>query len=981
MQIFWSLSKKNFTLPLLFFSFFVHAAEVKPTDSFVTIDSPHFEVIINAKQQALGQYYAQKLETSFGLLKEFFSTLPEKTIVIINDKTDVTNGYATRIPYSHIMIFPVLPGPTESLGEFGDWNLELLSHEYTHVLNFEPALGVMSYIRPVFGSIVAPNLLLPNWWKEGLAVHIETAIGSKGRLRSIYQDSILRSFVLKENLMDFNIAEINEVIPTWPEGMRSYIFGSLAWSQMTAEKGSRIADDLNQRHARRVPYFIETPAKEHLGLSYEDLYDVTLHWVQDKALEQIFTLRTLKPTPTQKFPTGTQTSGGATISPNGKFLAMITVSDTDRRLVKIYERQPGANFLSAKPWGAVETLSEPTAPTKLLDGPPTGSIQRISWFPDSARIIYDRIDAVNSTETFSDLHIYNLTTDKTTQLTRALRAREPAVSPSGNLIAFIKLSAAKTSLAVLNMQTKKYEIIRHSQIGERFSIPVFLDESRLLISSRNSEGQEHLFMVDLKSKSWQPVLAKYPDSRFPLVTANEVYFTSSWNGTHNIYVTSKDFREARPVSHTLTSLMAPAYDPEKKDLYATEITVDGPAVVLLEKKDQVAPKTSLPVIHPLAAERYPVKLKPAAAAQPENFPVSEYSSASHLWPHYWIPFFASSTSSNGVVIQAMTSGFDPLKKNMYQLAASWDSAVNKGSFEGTYINNMTSNSYLLQAYQTSTYLVSGSNPLTNSGAVVGISPDLWSFNRYTTGMLSWRYLNTEFSSNSKIKRTGPALSLSYSNFSMSGTEISPETGTSAYLSAVNYIESRGYVGHSQFFGGGNYYFSKWLPARHALALKLNGVYTPQKISSILGVSTTSLMPYQDSINPSYVMRGYLNGQFLGRTLVNTNIEYRFPIRDVYYGSGTNPIFLRRLHGAFVVDGVALDGHAYNPSYEDPTIDPFDPVVITNRSFWSVGAEVRLETTVGYVLPLTFVLGLYNPVGGMYGSGAQLGMTLQLGGGL
>lgn len=981
MRNFWCFLKTFFFGSLVFCALASKAAEVKPTDSFVTIESPHFEVIINAKQQALGQYFAQKLETSFGLLKEFFSLLPEKTIVIINDKTDVTNGYATRIPYSHMMIYPVLPGPTESLAEFGDWNLELLSHEFTHVINFEPALGVMSYLRPVFGSVIAPNLLLPNWWKEGLAVHMETLVGNKGRLRSIYQDAMIRSFVLKENLMDFNIAEINEVIPTWPEGMRSYLFGSLTWSQIFAEKGHKTADELNQWHGRRVPYFIETPAKELVGLSYEQIYDVTLHSVQDKALEQIFTLRSLKPSLTQKFPTGTQTSGSSTISPNGKYLAMITVSDTDKRLVKIYEREGDANFLSAKPWGAVESLQETTAPTKLLDGPPTGSIQRISWFPDSTKIIYDRIDAVNSTEAFSDLYIYNLTNNKTTAVTRALRAREPSVSPKGNLVAFVKLSAAKTALAVLNLQTKKYEIARHSELGERFSFPVFISDHEILYAVRDPQGQEHLAVTNLKTKASRSILETYPDARFPLVANEEIYFTSSLNGTHNIYVTDRNFRTARPLSHTLTSLMTPALDPQKKDLYATEMTADGPAVVLLEKKDQLEAGAALPVIRPLMADRYPVNLRPSTTSTKETYPVSDYSAASHLWPHYWIPFFASSTSSNGVVVQAMTSGFDPLKKNIYQASASWDSAVNRGSFEGSYINNMTSNSYLAQAYQTNTYLVSGSNALTNSGGTLGVSPDLWSFNRYTTGMLSWRYLNTEFGTTTKIKRTGPALSLSYSNFSMSGEEISPESGMSGYFSAVNYIESKDYVAHSQFAAGGNFYFSKWLPARHALAFKLNAVYTPEKISSILGVSTISLMPYQDSINPSYVMRGYLNGQFLGRTLVNTNIEYRFPLRSIYFGSGTDPVFLRRLHGALVADGVALDGSAYNPTIQDPSLNPFDSVVITNRSFWSAGAELRFETTVGYVLPLTLVFGVYNPMGGMYGSGAQVGMTIQLGGGL
>ncbi|MEK6774946.1 MAG: hypothetical protein AABY64_13475 [Bdellovibrionota bacterium] len=958
------------------------AAEVKPNDSFVTIESPHFEVIINAQQQELGQYFAQKLEFSFGLLKEFFSVQPEKTIVIINDKTDVTNGYATRIPYPHVMIFPVLPGPTESLAEFGDWNLELLSHEYAHVLNFEPAPGFMGYLRPVFGSVIAPNILLPNWWKEGLAVHIETAVSNKGRLRSVYQDAVIRAFVLKNNLSDFNVAEINETIPTWPEGMRAYIFGSLIWSQMVADKTPGIVDTLNQRHGSRVPYFIETPAEENLGLSYEDFYKKTLRWTQEKSKTQILKLKTFKPTATVKFPSGAQYSNGASISPNGKYIAMITVSDTDKRLVKIYERKKDENFLTATPWGSAEGLKETTPPAKILDGPPTGSIQRISWFPRSTQIVYDRMDAVNSTETFSDLYIYNLQSKITFPLTKSLRAREPAVSPRGDVLAFVQLSASRTALALFDIRTKKVEVLKLSDIGERISVPTFLDESRIIFSLRNSVGDEHLYVFDIKTKTQSQVLDKYSDAKFPLVAGDEIFFTSSLNGTNNIYASSKDFKNVRPVSHTLTTLSSPAFDPIRKDLYATEITADGPTVILLEKKNQLTAAPTLPVIERLMAERYPArevkksesKTSDAAIPATTTYPVSDYSSASHLWPHYWIPFFATSSSSGGMVFQAITSGFDPLKKHMYQGNVSWDSSINRGSFEGSYINSMTSTNYLLDIYQTNTYLVTSASPLTNSGGAVGAAPDLWAFNRYTSGMLSWRYINTAFSTNSTSKRMGPGISLAYNNFSSSGAEIAPESGGSAYLSAVNYIQTGDYITHSQFATGGNYYFSKWLPARHSIMLRMNGVYTPEKIPSILGVSTISLMPFQDGSAPTYVMRGYLNGQFLGRTLVNTNLEYRFPLQNLYWGSGTNAIFLRRFHGAVVVDGVALDGAAYNLKSES-----FDALVITNKSIWSAGAEVRFETTLGYVMPFTLVLGIYNSLNQTYGSGTQLGLAIQLGG--
>ncbi len=172
--------QKNFVHLFLSFAFLFPLSvsaqlEVPPDIKWKTLTTPHFQVIFNAKQQDLGRLYAQKLEKAYTQLRAYFRSLPETTVVIINDKTDVTNGYATRIPYPHIMAYPVLPGPEESLADTGDWAFELLAHEYTHILNFEPANGVMVPLRFIFGNIIAPNILLPSWWKEGLAVEIKRA--------------------------------------------------------------------------------------------------------------------------------------------------------------------------------------------------------------------------------------------------------------------------------------------------------------------------------------------------------------------------------------------------------------------------------------------------------------------------------------------------------------------------------------------------------------------------------------------------------------------------------------------------------------------------------------------------------------------------------------------------------------------------------------------------------------------------------------
>jgi hypothetical protein len=94
-------------------------------------------------------------------------------------------------------------------------------------------------------------------------------------------------------------------------------------------------------------------------------------------------------------------------------------------------------------------------------------------------------------------------------------------------------------------------------------------------------------------------------------------------------------------------------------------------------------------------------------------------------------------------------------------------------------------------------------------------------------------------------------------------------------------------------------------------------------------------------------------------MANYTLEYRFPIMSMYRGSDTTPLFLRRLHGALVADGIQLDGYAYKESLQ-PSAFPFEPVPKW-KIFGDVGAELKLDITLGYHFPLTVYGGVYWPV--------------------
>ncbi len=957
--------------------------EVPTSWKYKKLRTPHFDILYNAEQQDLSLLYAEKLEKAHELLGHFFSVLPDRTLVIINDKTDLTNGYATRIPYPHIMAFPVLPGPSESLADTGDWAFDLLAHEYTHILTFEPATGFMKVIRGVFGNIGSANLLLPNWWKEGIAVQMETRLSNHGRLRSVYQDAVIRSFVTNKNLYSIEYPDINEFLPTWPEGLRPYLFGSVVWSEMVANKGDKITDTLNVAHSGRVPYAIDEPARTYLGRTYDIQFNRAMRETELRANEQLKILNQIPPSSFSSMTVDHMYSSAPAISPDGNYLALITVSENDKRQIRIIKRSPYSDkFTDGKELKISDSLQESFSTPTIFDGPPSGSIQRIQWLNNSTQFIYDKVDLVNKIETYSDLYLYDIKTQKTKRLSTSLRAREPSLSLDNQKIIFVKLSGSKTKLATIdiNGDPNSLQILFAGDIQERISNPTYISANEIIFSLRKPDGSEFLHKLNLSQSpaTLEKILPDYPNARFANIVANKngsrLFFTSSKNGTHNIYVTDLSFSKVQPVTHTETALFSFAVDAKSNDIYATHIGKGGGEVICLDDVQAHPLPNELPAIKPLFADRYPEQ-KSTLTNQKDfsaKYEITDYSAGEYLWPQYWIPFLASSSSDSGIVLQAMTSGYDPLKYHMYSLMGSWDTGLGQGSLQGLYLNQQTSLPIQLVAAQKNSYYGTVTNKYTDNAYSLSVLPDTFALSRYSALQLGWKY-SERLMTGSEIKRTGPFAFFNYADYVRAGQQISPESGFGGYLGASHYLQKDGYISHTQYMAGATVYFSRFLPKQHAIMLKVNGIHTPEKVTSLYGEQTDGIASYPDSKLPTYVLRGYKTGQLLGRNLATANFEYRFPLRDIYHGSGTDPIYMHRLTGALVSDIGAADGLFVNDKkgvYETAKM---------GYQYLSYGAEVKLETTLGFVFPISFVLGYYYAPNAPGGGASSIATNLLIGG--
>jgi hypothetical protein len=953
---------------LLFFS--KANANLDPSIEWKKIPTAHFEIIYDAKQYELARAYALRAEYIFSVLVPHLKDSPEKTVVIINDSTDLANGYATRIPYPHIMLYPAMPSSLDSIAEFSDWAYELLLHEYVHILSFEPAHGVVSTVRSIFGTIITPNMLLPRWWLEGIAVEYETRFSQKGRLRSVLQDSALRSLEINEAFEKYDISELNETdLASWPRGARPYFFGSLIMSEIAHTKGVATINTILQEQGSRIPYMIEGPMINLTGQDYNEWFRQAMTNTQLKVQKQLKQLRKKTPSQFKAIRIRGLENHTPSISPNGQYLALINKSIYGKNSVKIYDRQNQNRPFNFEKDEFTEVFQgKDQEKTTQKDAPPGGYITRIAWLPDSSGFAYDKTVPVDEFNNFSDIYIYDFKTKKTRNLTKAVRAREPDISPDGHLATFIHIEGGITALGITNIRSHKededfkndYQIVFSPPLQHRLSNPVFINNDEILFSWRDTAANQNLYKLNLKNKGAQPQkinLSRLTGLGFADRIQNGILFAANENGTSNVYLADSNFKDVQRLTHAETAAFEATIDNRTQELYVTVITNEGPKThtTPLQKEPY---NVELPKITNIHADRYPEKngdenLKKENLEKnfgPLLAEPTEYTRWPYILPHYWFPFFYASGEGYGT--QISTSSQDPLDFHNYMLQMGYDSYNSQTTGAFMYTNKTTSWPILFSSIVSRSKDPIFKTDIDQSLAKIMITKDLkpWS------DSLTWALgASTQRFKTSMIKeKTGPELVLSYRSLTTSQFSPVPIGGWSTALAYSHYPKDKvTKYGFDRSILEGAFYHTKYLPENHVTFFRYKGQYINDLIP-VVDFAPSETTPLTNSVLGSgFILRGYDTNYLVFKSALNGTLEYGFLLSSRFFGSGTTPAFIKKTRLHFFVDSMVAEGFEF-----DAPTEKYYPVK-PSKTYISYGTELKFDTTLGYYFPLSWVIGVYD----------------------
>ncbi len=932
-----------------------------PYLEWYTLKSPHFRVHYHGGLEDIAQRTASSAESVYARLVPQLGWAPtQATEIVVTDDTDSANGSASTLPYNTVRLFATAPDDMSPLGDYDNWINELITHEYTHILQIDNTSGLPALGNALLGKTFAPNQAQPRWILEGLAVVMESAHTSGGRLKSTQFDMYLRADVLAHRLAPLD--QISNPARRWPGGNLWYLYGAefIGWIVDTygPDTFAAVAADYG---ASVIPWGINRSIRRVTGRTYEQLYMGWQAFLERKYAAEAGAVRA------RGLREGRQITHRGYLAATPRFMPP---GAGGQRLA--YERDDGNT--SAGVYAIDVDSADPDASAELL----ARSNGRGVSFSRDCSLFFDNPAPSRRFYTFSDLLWQPAGTRSPSglernrrRLTVGARASAPDVSPDGRFITYVTNRAGTSTLRIARL-TAEHELegeralVPSAQYEQAYTPRFSPDGEHVAYSAWTRGGYRDVRVVDVHTGTFyelthdraldqQPVWA--PDGR-------TLYFVSDRTGIPNVFAYDLASHGLQQVTNVLIGAYMPTVSNDGRRLVYVGYTLSGFDLFEL----------------PLDRTRY-LKAPDAVDDRAEGFepslshawPVSSYNPLPSLRPRAYTLSYGLGTFGDTLTVG--TSGADAIGRHAFD--ASFAIPVNDhGDIQASanYSYNRLPFSFRAGVFRSAApradYRYGDQRPLTTeytTGVTTGIS---WAAPGEFDGQsVSLSYTIANYGRDLPVGTLGEPYALTtinpdrgylgvvrlgygYSNAQSTAYAISNERGLTLGIGLDEAAHALGSESTLTAFGGvlTAYTLAPWA-RHHVLALGLSGgtslgSYSKRGLYSTGGFVSGSLYDEYNSVirQSAFVLRGYRPGQFVGTTYNLLNVEYRFPIWYADRGISTLPVFLRTLSGIFFFDY----GGAYN------RIDPDHPFRMLHGS---VGGELWVEAVTGYFVQSNLRLGL------------------------
>lgn len=947
-----------------------------PALDWRTVESAHFRVHHPHNLAPLAERVVRICESVHRYLPQDMAYKPPvKTEVVITDDTDSSNGSATALPFNTVRLYATAPEDLSVLGDNDDWLLDLITHEYVHILHIDNITGPAAIINAVLGKTYAPNQIQPRWLIEGLATYMESRRSSAGRMRSSLFDMYMRADVLENDIAGLDVMSASPL--RWPNGNIWYLYGSRFIGWISDVYGPNTMSAVSADYGGTVfPWAINRSMRRVTGKTYEELFEGFKEHLKLRYGQQ------MKAVETRGLREGTRLTHHGRNLMYPRFVPRAVRSSDQDELVywrDDYNDRAGIwrtqlsqkrDKLADKPKLFVRTRSPSTSSFSSRGDLYTNST--VPW-----KIVYwrddlFRVDAGASARVGHEPERKRLTT--------GMRATAPDVSPDGRHVTFTVNSKSTTYLQIADVTdvgelVNIRDLVPSARFEQAYTPRFSADGKFVAYSVWTKGGYRDIRLVDVATGTFEQLTHDRAIDANPVFTEDGkyLYFTSDRTGISNVYA----YDLKAKTLHQVTNVRLGAYQPA--------VSSDGKTLVYVGYTSKGFDLWSMPIDPTRFLDPLPPPTDRGEAPPVEtNVPMKwgRYQPQKTVLPRsYGVSYGPGTFGDNAITVETYGADVVGLHEITASVTVDFDAPAPRVVLDYNY-NRLPMNLRLrlFHSIAPRANFAANDQRYEYSERGLGISSSLgYSIpGEFTDQYVGLSYTFSGFRAelpyvtldpSSTVPRIpkGGIMSTVRANYGFSNIE-----GSLDAAGAIRGFALRAGIEYAGPLTGSDFSLytiegavSAYIPmpwGKHTLALRgaggaAGGTYADRGYYSVGGfdLETNSIvdMVTTGMYNGSFVLRGYAPNSLAGSTYFLQNVEYRFPIAKPDRGLSTLPLYLRRIDGNVFVDyGGAFD------QLNTSAISLFSNRSIINSPdlHTSAGLEVWIGMTLGYYLDAQFRLG-------------------------
>jgi len=906
-----------------------------PRETYRTMHTEHFRISYPDPYRFPALKTAVIAEEVFAELTKRLQWTPNTPIdIVISDRTDDANGWSSVSPIQMIHLYLAPPQTGDRLDYYDDWLRILITHEMTHSIHIDAVRAIPAAWRTVFGRTMPIGHYQPISLIEGIAVHEETDLTTRGRARSPHSMMLLRMAALEDQWP--TIDRISSYTTCYPGGAGSYIWGGIFHQYLASRFGEAALAEYNIKHSGQIwPFLFNHNAKVIFGHKLTDLYqewsaEMMAQFAKQRARIEAEGLTE----PIRLTNRGYFHARPRWISPH---VIVYEERSGDRspqlRRIDVRNKKRYLSTQVIKTYGA-------SGWTVTADGSLIYSDRRPH---DRWHVAYD-LWRKQPGHTLPE------------RLTRLARLRDPAALPGSSELVVVSQNGGRSRLNLYDPQSDRLTPLTENNAWDdyvQFNGPTPHPNGEwLAVSVWHDDGNRDIFGFDLQTKTFRRLTAHperdidpafSPDGRWLL-------FSSGRSGVYNIYALDLQSDELFRVTNVLGGAFMPDVDPSGKRLVYVGYNAGGFDVYTMPFHPGDWVKIERENIESDAIVMGAIARDLHERARQLDPPTDDYSPWRTIWPHWWLPDI--SLGSGGIGLGAETGGVDALAQHAWNLGAVYSLNRQFVHVGAGYSYSGITPVVSLNVYRTAE----------NHGEIIldedGEPVDYWEHRIGGQLMTAWPvyarhflllgYLGQWRDDLEEVDERNPEVPFAgywsglrvgwaYDSTRTYQQSVGNYDGNAFSVAATFYDPAFGSAAAQQVYAAS---VSQYVPLffrNHALAFHLRGGLSYGELilqrSFRLGGWNVSNILDGATRDERFALRGYDSGLGRGDRAGAGTLEYHLPLARINRGLWTWPIFLQGINmAAFGEGGFAID------SDESLTEDELYP---------TVGSEVYLDTVLAY----------------------------------